>query len=308
MRRTELDDPGKAFERACSAAVLQCRREVDPPSGSAWSTPPTLRIEPNAAGEVYRVTRVAPHPAGTAWTQCLEKRLLRAPARGRFGGARDDVQCVLHWDPMSLVPISTDFARLTDKCGVDRTKRTELNLRFSLVTTSSSVAIANAELVGSALDAWQRRCVELGVELRADVPAGLFEPRTITQTMKVMLPGTEEDSAPAARSQRPPAPDVPLTDSQRVAAENLYARATHLDKEDLRGRIALFEQCIAAAPRFPPCYLQLGAHRARVAAREVDAGELEQARWAYEQFVALAPPEDPQVAKVRAILAATPSR
>jgi hypothetical protein len=54
----------------------------------------------------------------------------------------------------------------------------------------------------------------------------------------------------------------------------------------------------------PPCYRFYGSTAAKLATRESSIEYMTQAKEAYERYVELAGPDDPYVAKVRAILEA----
>ena len=62
------------------------------------------------------------------------------------------------------------------------------------------------------------------------------------------------------------------------------------------------ERCVKQSPGHYPCYRLLGTVRALLAVRDSSTTEQQKAREAYEQYVAIAPPDDEYVPKVKAIL------
>lgn len=87
----------------------------------------------------------------------------------------------------------------------------------------------------------------------------------------------------------------------------LYDQATDATRaKDYEAAVVLLRQCLRADPAFHPCQRQLGSVWARIAMRDQDARAMEEARTAYERFLAIAPPDDEYVPKVRQILAQAP--
>lgn len=85
--------------------------------------------------------------------------------------------------------------------------------------------------------------------------------------------------------------------------EALFKQAEAAKKQkNFEKALGFLERCVKGSPGHYPCYRLLGSVRASLAVRGSSATEVQKAREAYEQYVALAPPDDEYVPKVKAIL------
>lgn len=102
----------------------------------------------------------------------------------------------------------------------------------------------------------------------------------------------------------PPKVDPPKVESPKQSeAQALYDEAySYFKTKSYEGAASRLERCIKVAPSFHPCYKLLGSTYARIASRDSSASDREKARKYYERFVEVAPPDDPDVPKVRQIL------
>lgn len=80
--------------------------------------------------------------------------------------------------------------------------------------------------------------------------------------------------------------------------------AAEVNAKNFERAVLLGEKCTRVFPKDPTCYRWLGSTYAKIATRDQSAADMEKARKNYERFVALAPPDNEYVPKVRAILAA----
>jgi tetratricopeptide (TPR) repeat protein len=69
-----------------------------------------------------------------------------------------------------------------------------------------------------------------------------------------------------------------------------------------------YQRCLALEPEHLDCTLRLASTTAQLAARTGDLEKSETARRLYQRFLALAPPDHPQAAKVRALLEQQPAQ
>ncbi|MFZ5438754.1 MAG: hypothetical protein ACOZQL_02035 [Myxococcota bacterium] len=99
-----------------------------------------------------------------------------------------------------------------------------------------------------------------------------------------------------------------LEQTRRVAVEGLVneLRGLHQAKE-LDREVERAEACTREFPTEAVCYRLLGSALASVAARDQTALDHDRARESYRRFLELAPPDDPYVVKVKAILDADES-
>ncbi len=107
-----------------------------------------------------------------------------------------------------------------------------------------------------------------------------------------------------AKKDPPVAPGAQGEASKQAEAEALLAEAAELSKsKSYEAAQKRLKRCIELAPRFHRCYKLLGSVYARIANRNQSAADTEQARVHYQRFLELAPPDDPDVPRVRKILA-----
>jgi tetratricopeptide (TPR) repeat protein len=115
----------------------------------------------------------------------------------------------------------------------------------------------------------------------------------------------EEVKKKLAVATKPPKNDPPprVDPPKNSEAQTLYDEASSLIKsKNYEAATIRLERCIRVAATFHPCYKLLGSSYARIAARNGSAADLEKARKYYERFIEVAPPDDPDVPKVRQIL------
>lgn len=116
---------------------------------------------------------------------------------------------------------------------------------------------------------------------------------------------SEEVKKKLAMATKPPKNDPPprVDPPKNSEAQSLYDEAYSFFKSKTYEAATIrLERCIKIAPTFHPCYKLLGSTFARIASRDSSAADREKARKYYERFIEVAPPDDPDVPKVRQIL------
>lgn len=88
-------------------------------------------------------------------------------------------------------------------------------------------------------------------------------------------------------------------------AKQLYSEAADLKRaKNFEAAIIRLAKCIKLEPNHHPCYRLMGSAYAALASRDQSAADMEHAKEYYERFLEVAPPDDENVPKVRAILEA----
>lgn len=289
----------EAFSARCSRTAERCFRRLG--LGDPGVIGDSLGIQLSRTASGYVVAGVGAPSASVAVKQCLEEDLVGAAVDGPLADATaQTISCPVRWSATALLPYDLDLGDVFGRC-VPVTGEVEVELHYVVDATSRFAVVRGVELVRPELDPYARRCVELGLERRIDVPGNLLEPRQSRESLRARV-------EPPVDTRRPPAPRVALSDEQRAVADELLDEALSIPREQIDERIEVLEACVEAAPSFAHCYVYLASSLASAAARDLDVGEMEDARWAYEQFVELAAPDDRLLPAVRDILAKAPPR
>lgn len=126
-----------------------------------------------------------------------------------------------------------------------------------------------------------------------------LEARRAEDVKKKLAMATKPPKNDPPKNDPPPRVDPP----KNSEAQSLYDEAYSFFKSKTYEAATIrLERCIKIAPTFHPCYKLLGSTFARIASRDSSAADREKARKYYERFIEVAPPDDPDVPKVRQIL------
>lgn len=126
-----------------------------------------------------------------------------------------------------------------------------------------------------------------------------LEARRAEDVKKKLAMATKPPKNDPPKNDPPPRVDPPKSSE----AQSLYDEAYSFFKSKTYEAATIrLERCIKIAPTFHPCYKLLGSTFARIASRDSSAADREKARKYYERFIEVAPPDDPDVPKVRQIL------
>jgi hypothetical protein len=119
---------------------------------------------------------------------------------------------------------------------------------------------------------------------------------------------TPKPTKPEPVRVEPTKPEPAQVDPAAAQANALFAegRAENKAKNFAEARSKL-ERCIKVLPSHHPCYWLLGSVFASIAARDQSPKDQAMARRYYETYLEIAPPGDPYIEKVKAILEVKPT-
>jgi len=281
--------PGEAFAARCEEAGAACHASVVaryPADGLGGFF---LRVERQAGASAFTVKDVLSMTGQeSSYLLCMRPKLMGVTApEPALAGDSGWVQCLAPTIAPAIDILAAAQAALKD-CLRAPHDTLEFNVTWVLARTETRIEDVQV-LTPDDAEAWERRCVEDKLRLRAALPADdrFDPPQRSPAHMKVGGP-----RAPTAKLKATPEGFVE------------YVRALPASSRD--ERIELLRQCTRRFPEAADCYALLGGALAKKGAAENDAAANADARKAYERFLEVAPPDDRRVERVRRILAAAP--
>lgn len=181
---------------------------------------------------------------------------------------------------------------------------------------ASRQQVLEAYRAGDVEGALQRAKTECRADECADLEVKLAKAASLSSRIGALTPAEREalgeldealapggTSAIALQLRAPRAEPSPQGSPEGV--QGLADQARDLAKaRNYEAAVSRLKKCVRIDPRNAECFMLLGSTYAKLATRDSSAVDMEKARKAYEQFLAVAPPDDEYVPKVRMILEA----